>query len=203
MAAFSDLVLKQLNGPTVRMTPLVYFDFRSGGLGVWPGSGKLIVSGVTYYGLSGLGTLSQVNSGPGGNVEELTLTLAATPEAVSKMKADTEESIDRECIAKFQFFDVREFDENGDYVSWNLIDEPFEFFWGRMGPLTLNREPNKVGEVATRTISVVAQNALINRSRAKYSYFSHRDQLARTGGTDNIFIRASQMASTTVRWPHF
>lgn len=203
MVAFPELIKAQLRGATIRMAPLVYFDFRSGPLGVWPGSNYIDIDGVRYHGLSNLGRMSQISSGPGGAIDEITLELSASPSMVKKMKDDSLEAIGRDCVAKFQFFDVRKFDEAGNYVDWEPLDDPWEFFWGKMGPLKLQFPTSRPGETPARLLSVNSLNALTNRSRPSIGYFSHRDQLARTGGTDNIFIRVSQMASTTVRWPNF
>lgn len=200
---FSAAAEAQLAGATVGVTPLVMMDFRDGPLGLWPGHGKLVAGGDTYWGISNLGRMSSVSSGPGGSVEELKLDLFATSPMIAAMKSDAAQSAGREAVAKFQFFEVRETDEAGNYVRFNTLDDPWEFFWGRMGPLTLDTQPVRAGDTRTRTLSTVVQNAFINRNRPVVSFFSHRDQLARTGGTDLIFIRAAQMASVRVRWPKF
>lgn len=203
MADFPELIDAQLRGATVRLSPLIDFDFRSGPLSIWQGFGELVIGSTTYKGMGELGSVSAASAGPGQVVEELTLSLSGSPRLLDRYIEDSEETSGREMQAKFCFFDIRKEDESGVAVDWSVLDEPFEWFWGIMGPLIIDNPPVKIGEQRTRTLTVRAANAFINRRKPPMGFWSHRDQTGRGDGTDRLFIRASQMANKTVRWPNF
>lgn len=186
MASFESAIEAQLSGRTVRAVPLVHFEFLSGDQRLWPGFGTLAAGGYGWTGIGDLGSISGVSTGLGLAVEEMTFTLAGSGDILRGLKADAAEATGREVNVYLQFFDE----------TSAPLDNPWQIFWGRMGPLKAERSDE------SRTITVVASNALLNRARASFGFFSHRDQQARHPG-DNIYVRASQMADAKVRWPHF
>ena len=195
MAGFDEAIETQLSGQTVRLSALVEFHFRSGTVRLWPGFGDLVAGGTTWQGIGQLGALSPVSSGPGQAVEEMEFNLSGGAGLLDKFVDDAEESSGREVNVLLQFF--------GE--DWQTLGDPWNWFWGIMGPLRAERA--EAGEDATnpqitRVISVTASNAFVNRARPPYSFFSDRDQRARHPG-DNIFLHISKMAHHTVRWPVF
>lgn len=197
-------ILAQLAGPLVRCASLARFDFKSGEKRLWPGFGDLVVNGETWQGLGNLGQISQVSAGPGQTIEELVLTLFGDDTIISHFTSDAEEAVGRAVRAYFQFFEVRQTDEAGNWVDWAPIGgDPLQFFWGRMGPLFVDRPVQTGGGRATRAISTRAANAFINRRKPPFGLYSDRDQRGRTNNTDNLFVHASSMASATVNWPVF
>lgn len=203
---FPDAIAAQIRGAHVRLADLVRFDFASGEVRLWSGFGDLTVDGEVWQGIANLGQVSAISAGPGEAIEELTYTLFGDTRILEKFQSDAAESAGREARHYLQFFDVRQFDDQGNWVDWDPLDSPFQLFWGRMGPLIASRpigDPGSI-EARTRTISVRAANAFINRRKPAHGFYSHRDQLARSqNNNDTLFVNASRMASITVRWPDF
>lgn len=198
--AFDDPeVLAQLNGPTVRVVPLVMFDFLSGPVRLWPGSGALLIEGNLYQGTAALGSLSATTAGVGMAIEELTLSLSGPPDMLANIRADTKEAMSRSVFEYLQFFSMK------SETDWQPIASPLQVFWGTMGaPEVSKPKARDHKEQRQRTISIRAVNAMKNRRRPPYGFFSHRDQKARSvGGNDNLFINTSRMANATAIWPNF
>lgn len=197
MARFDPLIEAQLDGATVRWAPLAFFDFLTRPKRVWAGFGPLAAGdGHTYEGLGQLGRIPQVGAGPGGALEEVTCELFGTAEILADLDGDREESAGRDCQLKRQFFDVRKFDEAGNWVDWAPLGEPVTIFVGTLGTLTIKREEG------TRIISVPMQSRLLNRARPSSQYFTDRDQKSRSPD-DNLCLRVSQYSEGSVRWPIF
>lgn len=190
---FSAAIQAQFDGATVRQAKLVVFDFVSGPVRLWEGADSLVIAGDTYRGIGNLGRMNAISAGPGQAVEEIVFQLAGSPEMLVYFTADSAESVGREVRIYIQFF----------ADDWSPLDTPVQIFWGRMGSLIVDRPRHNVGDPAGRIITVRATNPFTNRRRAPNAFFSDSDQKARGDGTDNIFIRASQMASAKVPWPHF
>lgn len=203
---FPDTIAAQIRGAHVRMADLVRFEFASGEKRVWSGFGDLTVDGEVWEGLGDLGQVSAVSMGPGEAVEEMTYTLFGTTKILEKFQSDAHESAGHPATHYLLFFDVRQFDEQGNWVDWLPLDHPFELFWGRMGPLIANRPRHDVGatDPRLRSVSVRVVNAFVNRRKPAHGFYSHRDQLARSlNHNDNLYVNASRMASISVRWPDF
>jgi hypothetical protein len=195
MAEFPLAIAAQLAGNTVRAAPLVHFDFRTTPMRLWPGFGPLEAAGETWLGLGDLGSISGTGAGPGQVVEEMAFSLAGGPELLANFAEDAEEATGREVEVWLQFFDE----------GWAPLDDPFQIFWGVMGPLKVERGESGDDPLtarATRLLSVTAANAFINRGRPSYGFFTDRDQKARKPG-DNIFLNIARMSEIKVRWPKF
>lgn len=199
MAAFDALIEAQLSGKTVRVAPLVRFDFRSGPMAVWPGTSPRVFGGETYRPLPGL-SVSALSADAGLVASEMEIQLFATPEMLAHLSEDAAESAGRQVRVGVQFFEMRQRDEAGNWVDWQPVDEPLVLFVGRMGPLEVDR-PASDGE-ATRVLSVKAQDAFVNAARPPFGTYSHQDQQMRAPG-DNLFARQNRMASKKVLWPDY
>jgi hypothetical protein len=203
MPQFDPLIEAQLAGTTVRASPLVKFGFVSGDVFLWQGFGDLSIGGNTYRGIGNLGSLSAITTSVAGAVEEMTFTLAGEEGLLAHLAEDEAESLGRAATTSLQFFDVRKFDDAGNFVEWMPIDEPYVLFEGAMGPLSVKRQPPAAERPATRTISVSAQNYLISRGRTPpRAYWSDRAQRA-VYPIDNLFSRMSDYAFSSTKWPQF
>lgn len=200
---FPETIRAQIRGATVRFAELVRFSFRSQESRLWTGFGPLVDNnGEQWEGIANLGALSAVSSGPGQAIEELSLTLFASDEMIALIPSDTAEVTGQVVKRYIQFFDVRKFDDQGNWVEWQPLDDPWQNFWGKMGAPLINipkKQPDE-GASQQQTITIRAANAFVNRRRPAFGYYSNRDQQARSPG-DKIFSRVAAMASTTVRWP--
>lgn len=202
MAEFEAAIEAQLSGGVVRASPLVHFDFRSGAVRVWPGFGPLDAGGYRWQGIGNLGSMSPVTAGSGGAIEEISFSLFGDETMLATIEEDAEEASGREVNVWLQFFDIRQEDEAGNWVEWQPLSDPLVLFWGRMGPLAVQRTPPGEDARASRIVSVSAQNAFLNRSRPAFAWFTDRDQKSRAA-SDNMFVRVSQLTEGTVRWPQF
>ena len=203
MAKFHDLIEAQIDGATVRAAGLVSFAFKSGIRRLWQGAGPLQAAGFTWEGIGALGTIDSIQSGPRGAVEEMTMRLAGAEGLLDKIDTDADESVGRECNVYLQFFDVRKFDEAGNWVDWKAIDKLTTLFFGKMGPLSVSRQPSGTDSRVARVVSVTVQNALVNRRRPVFGFFSDQDQKGRHSATDDIFIKIAEFSEGTTRWPVF
>lgn len=198
---FPQLIDAQLRGATVRYSDMVRFYFKSGEVRLHNGTALLLDgNGVDWRGIGKLGRISAVNAGPGGAMEEIQLSLMGDARILTHLDEDTEESSGQFVERVLQFFDIRQYDSQGAWVEWQPLDQPIIIFRGKMGPLEVERAPVVEGQ-ASRVISVRAVNAFVNRRKPPFAFYSHRDQQARTGGVDNIFINTSRMSDVKVRWP--
>lgn len=204
MDDFDDLIEAQLAGATIRAAPLVAFDFKSEVKRLWPGFGPLSAAGEDWQGIGSLGALSSISGGTTGQIDEVTFSLFGSEAILANLDADAEESDGREVNVLLQFFDLRQEDQNGAWVDWALLSDPINVFWGKMGPLTAQMSPPDESGRRQRIVSTRAQNAFFNLGRPRYAFFSDRDQKARDPThTDNIFVKVSQYAEGTIRWPRF
>jgi hypothetical protein len=203
MADFGEVINGQLAGRTVRFTPLVKFDFASGAMFLWPGAGDLAIGGDTYQGIGSLGTLSAISQGSAGAIEEMTFAVFGDEGLLEHLQEDAEVSEGRLVTVRVQFFDVRRFDDDGNFVDWKTLNDPWTVFEGNMGPLTVKRQPPSDDGRATRVVSVSAQNFLIYRGRTPpLAYWSDRAQRAKYP-TDNLFSRMTDYAFAATKWPQF
>ena len=203
MAEFSEIIEAQLSGATVRVTSLVSLDFKSGMVRLWQGAGWLDAGGFPWRGVGELGAMSPTQSGPRGAVEEIEMSLFGGDTLLANIEADADESVGREVNVYLQFFDIRRTDADGNWVDWNPLDDMISMFWGRMGPMSVKRQAASEQGRGSRVVSITVQNALVNRQRPPFGFFSDRDQKARGRTTDDIFIRIPEFSEGTVRWPQF
>lgn len=204
MSGFHQAIEAQLDGVTVSYVELVRFMFKSGEVRVQNGFGPFVDgNGERWEGLGGLGQMGSISAGQEQAIEEMTFALAATTAMLASLEADAEEAAGHDVFRYLQFCDVRDTNEAGVAVKWAPLDPPLCVFWGKMGALKVERpKVEGFGAVATtRVIAVSAVNAFVNRRKPPFGFWSHRDQLARTDGSDNIFINASRMANATAPWP--
>jgi hypothetical protein len=205
MDDLDPVIVAQLAGLTVRYADLVRFYFKSGEMRLWQGHGILVDgNGEQWQGIGRLGRIGAITAGPGGAIQELTLQLFGDERMNRYFSEDAEDSAGQEAVRYLQFFDVRQFDGAGNWVEWHPIGAPLEIFRGEMGPLQSDRPAitDPAQGTGTRVISVKLLNAMINRKKPPNGYWSNKDQLARTNGTDNIFQKTSEMANASVRWPY-
>jgi len=205
MNNLDPIIEAQLAGLTVRYADLMRFSFKSGEMRLFQGLGKLVDgNGEQWLGIGRLGGVSGQQGGPGGAAEELTLTLSGDERINRYFSEDNEATAGQTAVRYMQFFDVRQTDELGNWVEWQPLGPPLEIFSGTMSPLVSDRavinDPTGTA-TATRIITVKVINLFFNRRKPPHGFFTHRDQLARTNNTDNIFQEVSRMVNATVRWP--
>lgn len=202
MNAFPQAIQAQIDGANVRAAALVGFDFRSGWKGYWSGFGPIRTSAGAFEGTGNLGSLSPIEAGQAGGIDEMTFAIAGPPEMLARFNEDREETDGRTVQVYLQFLDARKQDEQGRFREWNTLDDPLVIFTGTMGPLSVSRPPGSGDERPTVTMSVRAQNIWSNRRRPAFGFFSDLDQKARSAG-DNIFALCSKNGQVDFNWPQF
>lgn len=203
MPTYDALIEAQLSGATLRVTPLVEIDFRSGTRYFWQGFGPLTTgSGDTaqeWTGMNNMGAITQVPTGFTEGAPEVTFSLAGPPEILARIRDDQEESLHRDARVYLQFLRVAMTPEEV-MTEWQPLDDPIHVFWGRMGPLSIERRMAKEGQTPIRVVTVKAISALVNRRRPPLAVYSHTEQQIRSPG-DQMFRNMSQMLESVVQWP--
>jgi len=181
----SEAVAAQMAGRTVRCSILVYMDFLSGPVRAWPGTGAIVSGGHTWSGL----TAELVSVDPGtlskdGSAEPFAVGVSGvSPTFLSKVVAAENEAINRSIAIYLQFFNE----------DWSTLDGPISLRQGRMTGFSFSG-----AGIATRSIIVRAEGALIARGRPPLTYLSDAEQQYRyPGDLGAEFIPAMQHSTVT------
>lgn len=198
MTIYTDAVVAQLTGPTVRMAHLARFDFRSVPMRLWTGTGPLVVAAgggqaETWTGLAELASFSGVaQSGSGLAAEEVEFSIsAADPALLARFAADEAET-DGRTVTLYEAFLAED-------LQPLVVSQVFE---GTMGPPTARIEAATGDEPRRRAVMVRAVNVFADRRRPAISYFSDVDQRARSAD-DAILSRVGIYAGGGKKtiWP--
>lgn len=196
MAEYDDLIEAQLAGAHLSVAALVTFDFKSGPVRLWSGTGDLAAAGETWQGIGELGQMSAITAGTGLAAEEVDFSLFGSEGLLANLAADAEEAAAREVTVRLQFFRIAGVDVHAP------IDETIIAWAGTMGPLTAAiAAPASADAQGVRSVSVTAVNAFSNRNRPAFAFYSDRDQKALVSSDDNIFVRMATYAAASVAWP--
>ncbi len=188
---FSDAVKAQLAGRTVRVSPLLRFDFASGTQRYWLGFGPLVAGGYSWVGTQNMASIGEIAGSFNGSAPEQTFTLSGVDaNFVAEAQAAKAEYYGRLCFVYFQFFDE----------TWQPLDAPVPFWWGRMYSLLAAQSSEEDG--FTRTISLSAETLFASRRRPRNSYYTDRDQQARYPG-DRGCERVTGIQSKTIVFPDY
>lgn len=189
---FSSAIAAQLAGRSVRVSPLMRFDFLSGTSRFWTGFGTLrTLDGAEWLGTQGLGSLGEITGSMNGTAPEQTFTLSGVDaDFVASAQASKAEYYGRLCFVYFQFFDA----------AWQPLDNPVAFWWGRMYGLTAGQATAEDG--FTRTITLSAETFFANRRRPRNGYYTDRDQQARFPG-DRGCERVLGIQSKNIIFPDY
>lgn len=186
-----ELIAAQNSGLSVRVSPLLYFDFASGPGRYWMGFGRLRAGGHEWVGAQGAASLGEIGLPTNGLAPEQTFTLSGVDaEFVSKAKADPAEYRDRMCTVFLQWFDP----------AWQTLDTPFAIWTGRMAGLTVAQSSDEDG--FTRTITLRAESLFAGRKRPVFGRYTDRDQQARYPG-DKGCERTAGLQQKRVTFPDF
>lgn len=169
---FPALIAAQNSGLSVRVAPLLRFDFLSGAGRYWPGFGRLRTNDdQEWTGAQGTASIGEIALPLGGQAPEQTFTLSGVDAGfVAKARADQSEYINRMCWIFLQWF--------GD--DWQPLDLPFAIWSGRMAGLSHARQSDDSG--FTQTITLKAESLFASRKRPPHGRYTDRDQQARYPG---------------------
>ena len=189
---FPETIQAQNSGLSVRLSPLVFFDFASGAGRYWFGFGRLKTNDDhLWVGTNDLASLGNIDLPLGGQAPEQTFTLSGVDSTfVAKAKADPDEYRNRTCTVFLQWF-------NDD---WSPLDLPFAFWVGRMAGLSVSQSADDQG--FTRTITLRAESLFAGRKRPVFGRYTDRDQQARYPG-DKGCERTAGIQQKRVTFPDY
>lgn len=186
MSFFSATVQAALAGTTVRASNLVFLDFVSAPMRIWPGFGPLVAGGETWSGTNDLLSVSGIETPIGGTAPETTLTLSGVrPELVSAALDASSEVKGRTAIVYLQFFDD----------AWQPLDAPYAVMTGLMDRISI-----KATGPETRQVNVNVEWLFTRRAISPFGYLSDRDQKSLYPG-DRGLEQMPAMQNKSVPWP--
>ena len=144
----------------VRPVFIFYADFASGALRVWNGYGPLSWDSQTWSGLGDFGGIDSVEESTDLRANGAVFTLNGVPSA-SVSNALTDNYQGRTCTLWLGLLNVS---------TGALLDDPYPLFGGRMDVMTVNDGPD------TATITLQAENLLIDLNRSRERRYTHEDQ---------------------------
>jgi hypothetical protein len=186
MGFFNSTIAAAASGKTVRVAPLVKFDFLSSSRSVWPGYGSISAGAQTWEGIGSFGSMSEIDAPIGGSAPDMTFTLSGVDAGfVTLSLGDPNEIKGRPVRVYLQFFNE----------DWATLDDPIAIYLGTMDVMRVKSDgPTK------RIIEVTAETLFIGRGMSRWAYWSDRDQNRRFAGDRGLeFI--STMTNKTTLWP--
>jgi hypothetical protein len=186
MSLFSSTIQTALSGVTIRAANLVYLDFTSGPMRIWPGFGPLVAGGETWSGTNDLLSISGIETPIGGSAPETTLTLSGVnPDLIAAGLEASSEVKGRTAIVYLQFFDD----------AWQPLDSPYAVMTGVMDRMSI-----KATGPETRQVSVNVEWLFTRRAISPFGYLSDRDQRSLYAG-DRGLEQMPAMQNKSVNWP--
>lgn len=196
MAFFTDDQLAMLAGSTVRCDILAELRFKSETVRTWNGNTVLPVGGHDWMPLKGIASIDGLAVSGMGQSEAVTMTLSGVPSSeldfLSLALEETPDANQQLAVLALQFF--------GE--DWQPVGTPLGIFWGFMQPPKVSRGDMTLTDGAVQTITVSAENAFFNRSRAPNGRYTDRDQQSRSPG-DKFFQFVASLVNRTFVWPDF
>lgn len=152
-------VAEQFNADHLRVVVFVEMLFRSGYLRLWSGLGNIDWNGQTWTGYGVLGSISTISESVDIRADGTQLTLSGIPQDMLSKAIN-------ECV---QGNPVRIYFGALDEGE-NVIAVPFMIFSGRMDVPTVDEGED------TSTITLTAENRLIDLQRARERRYTDQDQ---------------------------
>lgn len=196
MTFFTATELATLAGTDVRVALLVEFQFDSGAVRVWNGFTSISAGGQTWEPMKGSGSIDGLPVSDGEASNSVTLTVSGVPDGdvdfLAKALEETPDVNQRTVLIYIQLFD----DE------WQPSGNPIALWWGFMQPPQITETAAQDVQGQIRSISVVAENAFFNRSRAPFGRYTDRDQQKRSAG-DKFLQFISGLLFRTYTYPDY
>jgi len=196
MAFLTPEQVEQLQGREVRLAFLVELQFVSQTAYLWNGNYELTTGGQTWMALKGIGKLEGLGMRSDAASEQITLTLSGIPEdrldILSLALQQTPEANQQLAKVYIQFFDN----------EWQPVGNPVLTWFGFMQPPKVSRSTTDSFDGQVQTITVTAENAFFNRSRAPYGRNTDRDQQSRYPG-DKFFQFTPSLLSKSFTYPDY
>jgi len=196
MAFFTTEQIEALSQKSVRIAFLCELQFVSDTAYVWNGEYNLFSGGQTWMPLHGIGRIEGLGMSGDAASEQVTLSLSGVPDYEPNILAlaleQTPEANQQLVKVYLQFFDE----------EWQPIGVPVLMWFGFMQPPRVSRTTTDSTDGQVQSITVTAENAFFNRSRAPYGRNTDRDQQKRYPG-DKYFQFTPTLLSKTFVYPDY
>jgi len=158
------------------------FEFDSGALRVWSGSGNLSWDSKTWTGVGTFGGVSPVEEGADIAARGVRFSLSGIPSEYLSL-ALGDDCRQRPCSLWLALRDS----------AGAIIGTPYKLFSGRMEPLSGEEGP------AGATLTIPAESRLVELKRARVSRYTHEEQVRRFSGDLGLAYIAT-MAEKPIYW---
>ncbi|MFG6081596.1 hypothetical protein ACEUZ9_002220 [Paracoccus litorisediminis] len=184
MGAREDLLAipdELLRNGSIAQAVLVYMDFKDGPKRWWTGFGDLDVGGHRWEGIGDLIGMSPISASYTYSAQEMTFTVAATPEMLGLALAAKARVRDRAVIVYQQLFAVEAmagFTPAGtEVMSGQPIGSPGSLFSG-----TMQKMPWSASGPSQRSLTVTAEGLFFRLNAPPRGRWTDADQKARYPG---------------------
>lgn len=148
-----------LQAPLLRAAILCSLEFATETVYLWTGIGPLAWGGFTFVGIGDLGSIANMGEGSAVEAEGITMELSGIPsDMISNVLYETR--ILNQVNIWFALFDT----------SGNIIPDPILAYQGDMDQASTH------DDAKTCTVSITAENVLIDLNRAVYRRYTAQDQ---------------------------
>lgn len=175
-----------VEGPTVRIALLAWFDFDGDPRWYWTGFGPLRTSDDQLWeGTAGLATISGLSQPLGTTAQSVTFSLSGVdPRVVALARQQSAKVKGRDCAVYMQLF-------NDD---WSLRGDHLHVWSGALDVMTYK------GSDGVYTVELTAENVWAGRRKPAHGYYTDADQQARFPGDLGCQFVAS-LPGKTINWP--
>ena len=196
MAFFSSDQINLVSQREVRIAFLTELQFVSQTAYVWNGNYPLFAGGRTWMALNGIGRIDGLGQNGDAQSDQITLSLNGLPnqepDILALALSQTPEANQQLVKVYVQLFDS----------DWQVIGSPALIWFGFMQPPKVSRSEGGDEEGQVQEISVTAENAFFNRSRAPYGRNTDRDQQKRYPG-DKFFQFTASLQQKVFTYPDY
>jgi hypothetical protein len=179
----SDAAIDASSAEVVLRTVAAELDFSSGVVRVNGSPASVIIGGQEFFGVGGLGSISQVDESTELKAYGLTMTLSGVPR----------DMIGTAVAENYQGRRATLWEVILDRETWAVIADPIVFFRGRMSQMNVD-----LG--TTATVELVVENRLARWETPKIRRYTDEDQQRAHPGDKGLAFVASTTEKTLI-WP--
>lgn len=196
MAFFTSDQVTAFSQNSVRIAFLCELQFVSQTAYVWNGEYNLSSGGQTWMPMHGIARIEGLGMSGDAASEQVTLSMSGIPDYEPNILAlaleQTPEANQQLVKIYLQFFDE----------NWQPVGNPVMVWFGFMQPPRVSRTTQSEFDGQVQSITVTAENAFFNRSRAPYGRNTDRDQQKRYPG-DKFFQFTPTLLSKSFTYPDY
>lgn len=188
LIAIPDAVLRE---GRIGQAALVFMDFADAPQRWWTGFGNVEAGGFTWQGLGDLISISPIETAYDLSAQQVTFTVAATPEMLARAIDAKARVRDRAVTVSLQLFATEAY---GGVARGQPLGSPMVLYVG-----TMQRMPWSWRGPMQRTITIEAEGMFFRRNAPPRGMWTDSDQRARYPG-DIGFERMPLYTNYEVRW---